>query len=90
MEFFYNNAPSITTGVSLFFANKRYHPNISVHPKYDIAFFQAYNFAVNLDKLQSILKAEITMVQQYYQKSTNAWYSSISDFKVDDKVFVKA
>ena len=66
MEFFYNNAPSITTGLSLFFANKRYHPNISVHPKYDIAFFQAYNFAVNLDKLQSILKAEITMVQQYY------------------------
>ena len=36
-EFAYNNALSTTTGVSLFFANKRYHPNITVHPKCDIA-----------------------------------------------------
>jgi len=35
-EFAYNNAPSTTTGVSPFFANKRYHPNITVHPKCDI------------------------------------------------------
>ena len=32
-EFAYNNAPSATTGVSLFFANKGYHPNISVYPE---------------------------------------------------------
>ena len=25
-EFAYNNAPSATTGISLFFMNKRYHP----------------------------------------------------------------
>src|SRR4029077_11909890 len=30
-EFAYNNAPSATTGVSPFFANKAYHPNISIH-----------------------------------------------------------
>ena len=36
-EFAYNNAPSATTGVSPFFTNKRYHPNITVHPKHDIA-----------------------------------------------------
>jgi len=35
-EFAYNNAPSITTSVSPFFANKRYHPNITVHPERDI------------------------------------------------------
>ena len=29
-EFSYNNAPSATTGVLLFFANKGYHPNISL------------------------------------------------------------
>jgi len=38
-EFAYNNALSATTGVSPFFANKRYHPNITVHPKHDIASF---------------------------------------------------
>ena len=32
VEFTYNNAPSATTGISLFFANKGYHPNIMVHP----------------------------------------------------------
>ena len=40
--------------------------------------------------LTSILKAEISIAQQYYQKSTHAWHSPTSDFKVDDKVFVKA
>jgi len=37
VEFAYNNAPSATTSVSPFFANKRYHPNITVHPECDIA-----------------------------------------------------
>jgi len=35
-EFAYNNAPSVTTGVSLFFVNKGYHPNITVYPECDI------------------------------------------------------
>jgi len=37
-DFAYNNAPSATTGVSPFFANKGYHLNITVHPEHDIAF----------------------------------------------------
>ena len=32
-EFSYNNAPNATTGISLFFANKSYHPNISIYPE---------------------------------------------------------
>ena len=89
-EFACNNVPSATTSVSLFFANKRYHPNNTVHPEHNIASSQAHEFAVDLNKLQSTLKAEIFMAQQYYQKSTNVQHSSIPDFKVDDKVFVKA
>jgi len=38
-EFAYNNASSATTGVFPFFTNKRYHPNITVHPKCDITSF---------------------------------------------------
>ena len=89
VEFAYNNALSATTSVSLFFANKRYHPNITVHSEHDITSFRAYNFAIDLDKLQSTLKAEISMAQQCYQKSTDVQYSPTSDFKVGDKVFVK-
>ena len=90
MEFAYNNALSATTSVSPFFANKGYHLNITVHPEHDIASFQAYNFAIDLNELQSTLKAEISAAQQHYQKSTDVWCSPAPDFKVGDKVFVKA
>jgi len=66
VEFAYNNAPSVTTGVSPFFANKRYHPEC------DIASFQACDFTVDLNELQNTLKAEISMVEQHYQKSPDA------------------
>jgi len=46
VEFSYNNAPSATTSVSLFFVNKKYHLNITIH---HIA--SAYNFALDLDEL---------------------------------------
>jgi len=36
-EFAYNNALSATTSVSPFFANKGYHPNITIHSEHDIA-----------------------------------------------------
>ena len=88
-EFAYNNAPSTTTGVSPFFANKRYHLNITVYPEYDIASSQACNFTVDLDELQSTLKAEISMAQQHYQKSADMQHFPAPDFKVGNKVFVK-
>jgi len=59
-EFAYNNALSATTSVSPFFANKEYHPNITVHPKHDIASSQAHDFTIDLNELQSTLKAEIS------------------------------
>jgi len=76
--------------VSLFFANKGYHLNITIHPEHDIASSRACDFAIDLDKLQSTLKAEISAVQQRYQKSADAQCSPAPDFKVGDKVFVKA
>ena len=50
-EFAYNNALSATTSVSPFFANKWYHPNITVYPEYDIASFLACDFTIDLNKL---------------------------------------
>ena len=65
-EFAYNNTPSATTSVSPFFTENGYHPNITVHPKHNIAFSWAHNFAIDLNELQSTLKAEIFTAQQCY------------------------
>ena len=66
MDFTYNNALSATTSVSPFFANKGYHPNITVYPEHDITSSQAHNFTIDLNELQSTLKAEISVAQQHY------------------------
>ena len=71
-EFAYNNAPSATTGVFPFFANKGYHPNLSVYPERDIASSRAHDFILNLDELQDTLKEEITKAQKQYQPSTDS------------------
>jgi len=71
-EFAYNNAPSATTGVSPFFTNKGYHPNLLVYPEQDIAFSRIRDFVVDLDKLQSTLKEEIAKAQRQYQPSADS------------------
>jgi len=71
-EFAYNNAPSATTGISLFFANKGYHPNLIVYPEQDIASSHARDFIVDLNELQDILKEEIAKAQRQYQPSTDS------------------
>ena len=89
-EFAYNNAPSTTTGVSPFFVNKGYHPNITVHPEHNIASSRARDFAIDLDELQNTLKAEISAVQQCYQKSADVQCSPTPDFKKNKKILLKS
>jgi len=89
-EFAYNNAPSATTGISPFFANKGYHPNITVHPERDLSSTRAKEFAVDLDKLHQELRFQIAEAQKHYQGPTDARRTPAPDFKVGDKVFVKA
>ena len=89
-EFAYNNAPSATTGVSPFFTNKEYHPNLSMYPEWEIASSCACDFLLNLDKLQNILKEEITKAQRQYQLSANSRQQQPPDFWVGQSVFVRS
>jgi len=70
-KFAYNNAPSATTGISPFFANKGYHPNLSVYPEQDIASFCVCDFILDLNELQDMLKEEIAKAQRQYQPPTD-------------------
>ena len=66
MEFVYNNTLSATTGVSPFFANKGYHPDLTIHPEQKLASAWALQFIVNLDELHQELKSAISKAQECY------------------------
>ena len=89
-EFAYNNAPHATTGVSPFFANKGYHPNISVHPERDLASTRAKNFVTDLDELHQELRTRIAEAQQRYQGPADKHRSPAPEFKVGQQAFVEA
>ena len=89
-EFAYNNAPSATTGISPFFANKGYHPNLTVHPEQDLASSRARTFAVDLDQLHQELKEHIKTAQSRYQVSADLRWNDASEFETGSHVFVKA
>src|SRR6185369_3149119 len=90
VEFAYNNAPSATTGVSLFYANKGYHPNLSIHPERDLASARARQFVIDLDELHQELKTAISEAQKRYQGPANARCTPPPPLHIRDQVFVKA
>ena len=88
--FAYNNAPSATTGISPFYTNKGYHPNISVHPERELASRKAWEFAIDLDELHTALKEQIRTAQSRYQTSANARRAPAPSFPTGSHAFVKA
>ena len=89
-EFTYNNAPSMTTGISPFFTNKGYHPNISVHPERELASGTAREFTIDLDELHTTLKEQIRTAQSHYQTSPDARRAPAPSFPTGSHAFVKA
>ena len=89
-EFAYNNAPSATTRVSPFFANKGYHPNITVYSGHDLTSSRAHDYAVDLDSLHQYLREEMAHAQKHYQGPADARHIPAPGFKVGDNVYVKA
>src|SRR5260370_40029755 len=70
-EFAYNNAPSATTGVSPFFANKGYHPNLATDTTMVVPSAEAQQFVVHLDEIHDELKQNIVDAQEHYQKGAD-------------------
>ncbi|ESK80763.1 hypothetical protein Moror_15450 [Moniliophthora roreri MCA 2997] len=70
-EFTYNNAPNASTGVSSFFTNKGYHPNITVHLEYHLASQKAHNYVSNLNNVHQFLCDEIKIAQEAYKTIAN-------------------
>jgi len=77
-------------GTSPFFANKGYHPNITVHPEHELASQCAREFVVDLNELHTELRTQLTAAQKCYQGPTDRRRIPAPDFKVGEQVFVKA
>ena len=89
-EFAYNNTPSTMTGVSPFFTNKGYHPNLTVHPEHDLSSARAREYTVDLESLHEYLREEMAAAKKRYQGPADARRSPAPNFKVSDQVFIKA
>src|SRR3981189_1062831 len=89
-ELAYNNAPSATTGLSPFYANKGYHPNLAVHPERDLASSRARDFALDIDQIKTALKEQIKSAQSRYQGSADARRAPAPEFAIGSHAFVKA
>jgi hypothetical protein len=89
-EFAYNNAPSASTGTSPFFANKGYHPNITVHPEHKLASQHACEFVVDLNELHVELCSQLSAAQKRYQGPVDRRWTPAPDFKVGEQAFIKA
>src|SRR6266481_3635591 len=89
-EFAYNNATNETTGVSLFFANKGYHPSFAMEPNEQVSSPEAQHFILDLDDLHMELKQSITRAQEHYQKYADEHRSPAPPLKIGNRVYVKA
>src|SRR6201981_2450557 len=89
-EFAYNNAPNATTGVTPFFANKGYHPNISVHPERDLMSVHAQEYSVDLASLHEFLRDEMHLAQEQYQGPADSRRIPAPAFEIGSSAFVKA
>ena len=89
-EFAYNNAPNATTGVTPFFANKGYHPNLSVHPKQDLMSVHAQEYSVDLASLHQFLRDEMCLAQECYQGPADSRRIPAPTFEIGSSAFVKA
>ena len=76
--------------VSPFFANKGYHPNITVHPDRELASQKAHDFVVDLDELHTVLCQQLAEAQEHYQGPADRRRLPAPDFQVGQQVFVRA
>ena len=90
VEFTYNNAASATTGVSPFFANKGYHPRLTMDPIAPSSSSEAQHYVMDLDQLHSQLKASIMEAQECYQRAADHQQMPPPAFKVSDHAYIKA
>src|SRR5258705_8948046 len=89
-EFAYNNAMNATTGVSPFFANKGYHPELTSDLQAKTSSAEAQAFVADLECIQAELKENITQAQERYQKNVDKHRVEAPELNIGNQAYVKA
>jgi hypothetical protein len=89
-EFAYNNAESMATGTTLFFANKGYHLELPTYPDCLSTSHAAHQFVTNLSDIHACLRKNIAITQQCTQVSADAARTPALPLNIGDKVFLCA
>ncbi len=89
-EFTYNNAMNATTGVSPFFANKGYHPELTSDLQAETSLAKAQAFMANLECIQVELRENIAQAQERYWKNTDKHRVEAPELNIGDQAYVKA
>ncbi len=89
-EFAYNNATNTTTGVSPFFANKGYHPEITLDLQAETSSAEAQTFMADLECIQAELKENITQAQERYRKNVDKHRAEVPELNIGNQAYVKA
>jgi hypothetical protein len=87
-EFTYNNSPSATTGITPFFTDKGYHPNIMVIPECELASVKAREFIIDLEELHAELRIQMAAAQKCYQGPADRQREPAPDFHIGQQVYV--
>ena len=90
VEFAYNNALSVTTTVTPFYANKGYHPNLTIHPEQELASSHAKEFVTDLNKLHQHLQEHMAVAQLQYQGTADTSRTLAPEFPIGSRDYVKA
>src|SRR6266436_4813783 len=89
-EFTYNNAMNATTGVSPFFANKGYHPELTSDPQAETSLAEAQTFMADLEHVQAELKENIAQAQERYWKNVDKHRVEVPKLNISNQAYVKA
>jgi hypothetical protein len=86
-EFTYNNTPHSATNVSPFFANKGYHPRLTISLD-NIPSHSANLVATDLKSLHKYLRNEISTANHAYREHADERRLSTPDWKVGDSIWL--
>ena len=88
-EFAYNNAPSATTTVTQFYANKGYHPNLTNHLERELSSSHAKEFVTDLNELHQHLREHMAEAQLRYQGTVDTSRIPAPEFPIRSQAYIR-